>query len=75
MAEAVSALQGLIAPVWQGMNSVDVPILGFSFLALWLAVFAFNWFLKVFGVLTNSSVDKEKSQPGLDNNNHYIYRR
>lgn len=75
MTTALTFMKSVITKAWEGLDSVNVPILGVSFTVFFLAMIVFNWSLKLYSTVTGGSQDKNPVQPGLDNNNHYIYRR
>lgn len=60
--------------LWNGLGSVTHPVLGVSFLTVFVALFLFNVFTAFFSVLTGGKQD-QSTGGRLDNNNNYIYRR
>lgn len=75
LANAIKYMSDLLQNTWDGINNIQVPILNVSFTTLFVSILGFNWALKLFSVVTGGNQDKDPIQSGLDNNNHYIYRR
>lgn len=73
--QAITYMRELMMNTWNGLNSVTVPIFNISFTTLFVSLLGFNWALKLYSTVTGGNQDKNAVQPGLDNNNHYIYRR
>lgn len=74
MNDALELINTIRDRLWTGLDSIQVPLLGVSFIVFFLMVFTFNIVTKFLAVLTNSSQDKDTGGR-LDNNNNYIYRR
>lgn len=69
------SLSDFFSAFWQGLLgllSVEVPIIGVSFLSLALGCFAFCWVVNLFHRLTLWSVGVASSRGG---NNDKIFRR
>lgn len=74
MNDALELINTIRDRLWTGLDNIQVPLLGVSFIVFFLMVFTFNIVTKFLAVLTNSSQDKDTCGR-LDNNNNYIYRR
>lgn len=75
MEDALIFIRGLMDTMWNGLDSVTMPVLNVSFLMFALAVLFINLMLKFISVLTGGKQDKEVKGGRLDDNNNYIYRR
>lgn len=73
MTDALRLIDTLRTGLWNGLNSLQVPLLGVSFIIFYMTIFMFNVVTKFLAVLTNSSQDKDGGR--YDNNNNYIYKR
>lgn len=72
--DALTLIDTVRDRLWTGLDSINVPLFGVSFIIFFLSIFMFNVVTKFLAVLTNGSQDKETGGR-LDNNNNYIYRR
>lgn len=74
MNDAVNFLKSLSESIFTGLDSVNAPVLGVSFLMVIITCLFINllfWFLKV----VSGGHQEEKTGGRLDDNNNYIYRR
>lgn len=74
MVDAIDFLKSLSTSLFNGLDSVDAPILGVSFLMVIITCLFINllfWFLNV----VTGGHKEEKTGGRLDDNNNYIYRR
>lgn len=74
MADAIQFLTSLSQSLWNGLGSVNAPVLGVSFLTLIMGVLFINLMLWAISRITGGGQDKDE-KARLDNNNNYIYRR
>lgn len=71
--DLIYSLNQLKIMFWQGLDNINVPFFGVSFLIFFLSLFLFNCLTVFLSVLTGGKQDQSGSGR-LDNNNHYIYR-
>lgn len=76
MNDAIKFLHDLSSELYSGLNSITFPVLGVSFVAVFLTVLFINSLIWVIRVITGGKQDSGSAgKPALDNNNNYIYRR
>lgn len=75
MSDAIAFLKNLSYQLWVGLDSVNVPVLGVSFLIFLLTVLFINLILWVVKYIMWNKEGVNPASSGLDNNNNYIYRR
>lgn len=75
VSQAIRYMTDFFQNAWNGLNNITVPVFNVSFTTFFISILTFNWALKLYSVVTGGNQDKNPVQPGLDNNNHYIYRR
>lgn len=76
MEDAILFLGSLKTSMWNGLDSIQFPILGASFLVVLISVLFINVTIWLISVLTGGRQnDKGSTSQKLDNNNNYIYRR
>lgn len=74
MADAIHFLTSLSQKLWEGLGSVNAPVLGVSFLTVIMGTLFINLLLWTISKITGGRQDKDE-RARLDNNNNYIYRR
>lgn len=74
MVDAIYFLKGLSTSLFDGLDSVNVPVLGVSFLMVLITCLFINLVFWVLNVVTGGHKE-EKTGGRLDDNNNYIYRR
>lgn len=75
MNDAIAFLNALKISLWDGLDSIQFPILGASFLVVLLAVLFINVTIWFIAVITGGRQNDKGTSQNLDNNNNYIYRR
>lgn len=73
MQDAFNFLSSVMESIFTGLDSVNCPVLGYSFMIVFLAVLVINGGFWVLRVLTGGSFQKDHTGK-IDNNNNYIYR-
>lgn len=74
MQDAITFLSGLVHIIYVALNTPVMPVLNVTFMTALLTVLFIKVCFWVISVLTGGKQDKDVGN-GLDNNNHYIYRR
>ena len=74
MQDAITFLSGLVHIIYVGLNTPVMPVLNVTFMTALLTVLFIKVCFWVISLLTGGKQDKDVGN-GLDNNNHYIYRR
>ena len=74
MNDAVYFMSHLSQLFYNALNTPVMPVLGVTFMTALLTVLFIKVCFWAISVLTGGKQDKETGG-GLDNNNHYIYRR
>lgn len=73
---ALNLINNIKTTMWNGLDSIEFPVLGVSMLIVFIAVLFINCVIWFISVLTGGRQNDSKSfGSGLDNNNNYIYRR